>query len=48
LVKEWGLVDDASNVLIFSKKGKILFYKAVELSADEIKEAIDFIENNLE
>lgn len=47
LVKEWGLADDASDVLIFSKKGEVLFYKAGELSADEIKEAIELIETNL-
>ncbi|MBU1668072.1 YtfJ family protein [bacterium] len=47
LVKEWGLADDASDVLIFSKKGEVLFYKAGELSTDEIKEAIELIETNL-
>jgi len=47
LVKEWSLADDASNVLIFSKKGEVLFYKAGKLSADEIKEAIEIIESNI-
>ena len=46
MVNEWDLADDASNVLIFSKKGEVLFYKAGELSADEIKEAIELIETN--
>ena len=48
LVKEWGLADDASNVLIFSKEGELLFYKAGQLSGDEIKKAIELIETNLE
>lgn len=48
LVKEWGLADEASNVLIFSKKGEVLFYKSGKLSADEIKEAIELIERNLD
>ncbi|SFV54997.1 Protein ytfJ precursor [hydrothermal vent metagenome] len=26
LVKEWNLADNASNILIFSKKGEVLFY----------------------
>lgn len=47
LVKEWDLADDASNVLIFSKKGEVLFYKSGKLSADEIVEAIELIETNL-
>lgn len=48
LVKEWNLADDASNVLIFSKKGELLFYKDGALSDDEIKEAMNIIEKNLE
>jgi len=42
------LADDASNVLIFSKKGELLFYKDGALSDDEIKEAMNIIEKNLE
>lgn len=48
LVKEWGLADDTSNVLIFSKIGELLFYKAGKLSVDETKEAIEIIEANIE
>ena len=48
LVKEWNLADNASNILIFSKKGELLFYKSGKLSIDEIDRAIRLIENSLE
>ena len=48
LVKEWGLADDASNVLIFSEKGEVLFYKSGELSSAEIKEAMEIIKSNIQ
>lgn len=47
LVKEWGLKDNASDILIFSKSGKLLFYKAGKMSEDDIKKAISIIESNL-
>jgi predicted transcriptional regulator len=30
LVKEWGVRNDASNIIIFSKEGRVLFYKSVD------------------
>ncbi|MCK9472907.1 YtfJ family protein [Sulfurimonas sp.] len=47
LVKEWGLKDDASNILIFSKDSKLLFYKSGKISEDDIKKAFNIIEENL-
>lgn len=47
LVKEWGLKDDASNVLIFDKTGKLLFYKSGKLDAADMKKAFSLIEANL-
>jgi predicted transcriptional regulator len=46
-VKEWGLADDASDILIFSKNGKVLFYKAGKMSEDDIKKSFQIIEENL-
>ncbi|WP_304543154.1 YtfJ family protein [Sulfurimonas microaerophilic] len=47
VVKEWGVADNNSDILIFSKNGKLLFNKDGKLSADEIAEAIKIIENNI-
>jgi len=47
LVKEWEVADDASNILIFSKSGKLLFYKPGAMSEDDISKALSLIENNL-
>lgn len=47
LVKEWEIADDASNILIFSKTGKLLFYKSGAMSEDDISKATQLIENNL-
>ena len=47
LVKEWGLGDDASNILIFSKDGTLLFYKSGKMSTNDTQKAFDIIEANL-
>ena len=47
LVKEWKVEDDESNILIFSKRGELLFYKSGKMSEDDISNAIKIIENNL-
>ncbi|WP_457743262.1 YtfJ family protein [Sulfurimonas sp.] len=47
LVKEWGLKDDASDILIFSKNGTLLFYKAGKMSSKDTQKAFDIIEANL-
>ena len=43
LVKAWGLEDDASNVLLFDKDGRLLFYKSGRLSDGELKNLIELI-----
>ncbi len=47
LVKEWGLADDNSDILIFSKEGNLLFYKAGAMSDEDIQKALRLIEANL-
>jgi len=47
LVNEWELGDDAANVLVFDKAGKLLFYKSGKMSDDDMAEAFSLIEANL-
>ncbi|PHQ64640.1 MAG: transcriptional regulator [Sulfurimonas sp.] len=47
LVNEWEVKDDASNVLLFSKSGELLFYKSGAMSEEDIKRALKLIEENL-
>lgn len=47
LVNEWKVEDDASNILIFSKRGKLLFYKSGKMSEEDILNAIKIIEENI-
>jgi predicted transcriptional regulator len=47
LVKEWAIADDASNVLIFSKDGKLRFEKSGKMTEEEIQNAIKIIEENM-
>lgn len=47
LVNEWKVEDDASNILIFSKRGEVLFYKSGKMNKEDISNAINVIESNL-
>lgn len=47
LVKEWQLADDNSDILIFDKMGKLLFYKAGKMSEEDMHKAFTLIEANL-
>ena len=47
LVKKWKLADDNSDILIFNKKGKLIYKKFGKVSASEIKKVIALIEKNL-
>ncbi len=47
LVKEWEVADDASNIIIFAKNGKVLFHKDGALSEADMNEAFKLIEDNL-
>jgi len=47
LVKKWGLADDNSDVMLFDKKGKLLYKKFGKLSKSEISTLLDLIDKNL-
>ena len=47
LVKEWKLADDNSDILIFNKKGKLIYKKFGKVSDTEIIEVIKLIEKNI-
>ncbi|WP_226962179.1 YtfJ family protein [Sulfurimonas marina] len=47
IVKEWGVADDNSDILIFSKNGELLFNKDGKLNDDEIAQALKIIEENM-
>ncbi len=47
LVKEWGLKDDASNIVIFDKNAKVLYMKSGKLNKVEIDEVLGLIEEKL-
>jgi len=47
LVNKWGLADDNSDILIFDKKGKLIYKKFGKLSDKEIKSVLALIEKNL-
>ena len=47
LVDKWTLADDASNVVIFSKEGKVLYFKNGKLDENEISKVIQLIKDNL-
>ena len=47
LVNKWGLADDNSDILIFNKKGKLIYKKFGKLSDKEIKSVLALIEKNL-
>ncbi len=47
LVKEWGLKDDSSDILVFDKNGKLLYSKAGKLDAAEITNVIELIKTHL-
>jgi uncharacterized protein len=47
LVKKWGVEDDNYNVLVFSKKGKVLFYQSGKFDTEKASKLIDTIKSNL-
>jgi hypothetical protein len=47
LVKEWGLEDDASNVLIFDKKGTLIYQHSGAIGSDEMQKIFTLIDENL-
>jgi YtfJ family uncharacterized protein len=47
LVKTWNIADDSSDVLVFDKKGELIFRKDGKLSAAEIQTLIKVIREHL-
>ena len=47
LVDQWKLADDNSDILLFDKKGKLIYKKFGKLNALEIKKVISLIEENM-
>jgi len=47
LVKQWHLADDNSDILIFDKKGKLIYKKFGKLSESEIEDVFILIEKEL-
>ncbi len=47
LVQEWELADDASNVLIFDKEGKLLYEHVGATDKDEMQKIFSLIEKKL-
>ena len=47
LVKQWKLADNNSDILIFDKKGKLIYKKFGKISAKEIPEVLKLIEKNI-
>jgi YtfJ family uncharacterized protein len=47
LVKKWGLKDDASDILLFDKNGKLIYKKFGKLNQKEIDQVIALIEERL-
>ena len=47
LVKAWKIADDSSDVLLFDKKGKLIFKKEGKLNAVEIQRLIMAIRDNM-
>jgi predicted transcriptional regulator len=44
LVEKWGLTDDSYDVLIFDRKGKLLYSKSGKMSPAEIEKAVAMID----
>jgi predicted transcriptional regulator len=47
LVKEWNLDDDESDIIVFDKDSKVLFYKAGKMSEEDMQKAFEIIEENI-
>ena len=47
LVKEWGLADDSSDILIFDKSGKLIYYFSGKMLDEEIAKVLKFIDENI-
>jgi YtfJ family uncharacterized protein len=48
LVKAWGIADDNSDIIAFDKAGRLIYYKGGKLEADDIKQLLQVIKENLD
>jgi predicted transcriptional regulator len=48
VLKKWKLKDDASNVLIFDAKEKLLYQKSGKLSSEDVEKIMKTISKNIE
>lgn len=47
LVKEWGIKDDASNVLLFNKQGELIYKIEDKANEDQVNELLNLVKANL-
>ena len=47
LVNRWGLTDDSSDVMVFSKKGEVLYSVDGKFSDSQVVEIINIVKENL-
>ena len=47
LVERWGMADDAFNVVLFDKEGKVLYLHAGLIEGEEMEKIFALIEKNL-
>lgn len=47
VVKKWNLKDDDSNILLFNKKGELIFNESGKLSQEKISTLLNLIETNM-
>lgn len=48
LVKKWKMKDDASNVLVCDKEGKVLYQKSEKLLPSDVQKIMDIIAKNIQ
>ena len=47
LVNEWSVANDNSDVLVFDKEGRLLFYKAGKMEQDDMQKVFELIETHM-
>lgn len=48
LVNAWGIADDNSDILAFDKEGRMIYYKAGKLDAEDTKALIQVIRDHID
>jgi predicted transcriptional regulator len=47
LVQAWNIADHSSNVMVFNKKGTLIFRKDGKLTGEEIQKLVKSVQDNL-